>query len=305
MDRQPLVSIVIPTYNRACDLGRALASVVAQTYCAWEALIVDNHSTDDTVEVVNRFNDSRIKLLSIHNDGVIAASRNLGITHASGEYVAFLDSDDWWRPEKLAQSVNALEQGADLVYHGMFLATRPGQRWFWRRARSRNLKSPVFRDLIANGTTLNTSSVVARRKVMQAINGFSEDQSLITAEDFDAWLRAAKITDRFVRIPRTLGYYWAGGGNMSGPRRTLLTIGTLESRYATAIRGVNAESEVYWIDYGRGRAHYRLGSYAAAKRAFALVRWRRSPISIYVKSRWMLLLINLHLHSQKSGAPCA
>src|SRR3989338_2810117 len=101
---KPIVSIVIPTYNRACDLERALKSVLAQTYSNWEALVVDNHSSDNTDDVVKSLNDSRLKLFKIHNDGVIAASRNAGVKHATGEYIAFLDSDDWWMPQKLEES---------------------------------------------------------------------------------------------------------------------------------------------------------------------------------------------------------
>ena len=73
----PLVSVVIPTYNHAHFLGVALESVIDQTYTNWEAIVIDNHSTDDTDAVVRSFKDSRISLLKIHNDGVIAASRSL------------------------------------------------------------------------------------------------------------------------------------------------------------------------------------------------------------------------------------
>jgi glycosyltransferase involved in cell wall biosynthesis len=75
----PLVSVIIPTYNRARELARALESVRAQTYGNWEALVVDNHSTDDTDQLISGFNDPRIRAFKIHNDGVIAASRNVGI----------------------------------------------------------------------------------------------------------------------------------------------------------------------------------------------------------------------------------
>lgn len=305
MDRQPLVSIVIPTYNRARDLERALRSVVAQTYSRWETLIVDNHSADHTDEVVGSFKDSRMKLIKIHNRGVIAASRNAGIKHAQGEYVAFLDSDDWWHTRKLARSIHVLERGADVVYHDMFLATKPGQRIFWRKARTHKLERPVFDDLIATGRTLNTSSVVARRKLLEEIYGFSEDPSLVAAEDFDAWLRAAKVTDRFCRIDQTLGYYWAGGGNMSDPRRTLMTMTTLERRYADAIRGLGDQNGVYWINYGKGRAHYRMGSNVLAKRYLELLRWRRTPFSMSMKRGWMLLSIKFPLRSIGKPPPGA
>ena len=97
----PLVSIIIPTYNRANDLKRALQSVFDQTFTDWEILVVDNHSIDETDSLIKSFNDPKIKLLKIHNEGVIAKSRNLGFKHALGEYIAFLDSDDWWKPKKL------------------------------------------------------------------------------------------------------------------------------------------------------------------------------------------------------------
>ena len=113
MKKTPRISIVIPTYNRARDLERALKSLKAQTFINWEVLIIDNESVDNTDEVVSGFSDPRMKLFKIDNDGVIAASRNLGIREASGEYIAFLDSDDWWKPKKLEESVKCLEKSAD------------------------------------------------------------------------------------------------------------------------------------------------------------------------------------------------
>jgi glycosyltransferase involved in cell wall biosynthesis len=124
-----LVSVVIPTYNRANDLKRALASVVAQTWGNWEAVVVDNHSADNTREVVEAFREARIRLLSVHNEGVIAVSRNLGVANARGEFVAFLDSDDWWVPTKLERSMQALSRGADVVYHDLHIV-RPGRKWW-------------------------------------------------------------------------------------------------------------------------------------------------------------------------------
>ena len=112
-----LVSVVIPTYNHAHYLKQALQSVIDQTYDNWEALVVDNHSEDNTDDIVNSFNDKRIKLFKIHNKGIIAASRNLGIKHSIGKWVAFLDSDDWWYPERLNKSVQILNNGAQLVCH--------------------------------------------------------------------------------------------------------------------------------------------------------------------------------------------
>lgn len=113
-----LVSIVIPTFNHAPLLNRALESVRQQTYQNWEAIVVNNFSTDNTIEVIESFKDPRIKLINFSNNGVIAASRNQGINAASGKYIAFLDSDDKWYPIKLEKCVDAAQTGAQLICHG-------------------------------------------------------------------------------------------------------------------------------------------------------------------------------------------
>ena len=305
MTMNPRVSIVIPTYNRARDLERALNSVLAQTCFDWEALIVDNHSSDNTDDIVRNLNDPRIKLFKIHNNGVIAASRNRGLRHARGEYVAFLDSDDWWAPRKLEMSLEYLRQGADVVYHDLFLATKPEQKLFWRKARTRELTSPIFNDLILHGNVLNNSSVLIRRKVLESINGLSEDRALIASEDFDAWLRAARITENFVKIPHTLGYYWVGNGNYwAGGRegatleRVIASLDYLESIYGGDI--ITLKSSAYWLNYVKGKAYFRMGSHAMAKKHLDLIRWRRAPLSICLKSQWFLLRSSLR-HDSKAG----
>ena len=199
----PLVSIIIPTFNRAEDLKRALQSVFDQTFTDWEVLVVDNHSIDETDSVIKSFNDPKIKLFKIHNAGVIAASRNLGLQHALGEYIAFLDSDDWWLPKKLEESIKYMRHGADVVYHDLFYVKKLGQRFNWRRTWRRKLKSPVFYDLIENGNTLINSSVVVRKKLLNAIKGLSEDKDMVGSEDYDAWIRIAQISDKFQKIPDT------------------------------------------------------------------------------------------------------
>jgi glycosyltransferase involved in cell wall biosynthesis len=294
----PRISIVIPTYNRAADLRRALASVQRQTCTDWECLVVDNHSTDGTDEVVAGLADPRVRLLKVHNDGIIAVSRNVGLANAAGEYLAFLDSDDWWTPQKLAASLGYLERGAALVYHDLYLVTRAGQRVYWRRSRSRAVRSPAFDDLLVHGNALNTSSVVIRSELMRRIGGFCEDRTLVAAEDYDAWLQAAKASDALVRIPRTLGYYWVGSTNMTNPSRTLQLLDVLEQRYARDLQRLGADHSIYWLPYVRARMHYLMGSHELARRHLTALRWRRAPLPIHLKSLWMSLSIGL----QRSAA---
>jgi len=291
MKSQSLISIIIPTYNRATVLQRALESVVAQTHTNWEALVVDSYSDDNTDFVVEAFKDSRIKLIKIRNPGVIAASRNVGIANARGEYVAFLDSDDWWSKRKLEESLKFLQRGADLVYHELYLVTRTKQRLFWRRVRARSLKSPVFEDLIANGNALANSSVVARSTLLASAQPLSEDRDLIGYEDYEYWLRLAKLSERFQRIPIVLGYYWAGGGSVSNPERTIGCLAAIAKRYPTVQTDNTGQRDSVWFNYASGRAHYRLGLYERAKTNLDRIRWR-APVTIAVKAHWMRFWIN-------------
>lgn len=208
----PLVSIVIPTFNHALFLKNAIDSIRAQTYSHWEAIIVNNFSTDETIDIVTGFNDDRIRLLNFRNEGVIAASRNQGILHANGEFVAFLDSDDVWYPEKLATCVSTLQDGNDLVCHGeLWVGESTRQREMLYGPRSR----ATYRQLLYRGNCISTSATVVRRSILVALNGFSERTDFVTAEDYDLWLRIAKSTQRIEFIPRVLGEFRRHGGNAS------------------------------------------------------------------------------------------
>lgn len=260
----PLVSIIIPTYNRARDLARALESVHRQSLADWEAIVVDNHSNDDTDAVVAAYHDARVWLLKINNNGIIAASRNLGLRHARGRYVAFLDSDDWWATDKLIQSVRALETGADVVYHDAWLATKADQSRFWRRARTWSLHEPVATDLIARGNALVNSTVVLRRDVLLRIDGLCEAPELMATEDYDAWIRLAQLGARFVRLPLVLAYYWVGGGNTSNPQRLLVNTSALVKRHRIAFDLVRKSRGKCWLELARGEAKLQLGDHGGA-----------------------------------------
>ena len=105
----PLVSIIIPTFNRKNELDFAISSVMSQSYRNWELIIVDNHSTDGTSELIAELDSEKVKHIKINNYGIIAASRNKGIEMAKGDYIAFLDSDDYWNSSKLEKQINFMK----------------------------------------------------------------------------------------------------------------------------------------------------------------------------------------------------
>ena len=224
----PLVSIIVPTYNRAWCIERAIKSILSQTYERFELIVVDNGSTDDTVAKINSFNDKRTRIIEIKNGGIVAKSRNRGIQCSKGKYIAFLDSDDVWHPEKLQRSVSELEGGADICFHWMSEIGSEKPMCLTRR-----LRKPILHDLIANGNAVATSSVVVARRAFLEIGMFSEDRDLIAIEDYDAWVRLSRITEGFECIEEVLGGYTLGadgllGGSESNTRRRLALEGIRE-----------------------------------------------------------------------------
>jgi Glycosyltransferases involved in cell wall biogenesis len=285
-----LVSVVIPTFNRARDLARALQSLVAQSHTGWEAIIVDNHSTDETAAVVRGFDDSRMKFLQIHTNGVIAASRNKAIEAATGDFVAFLDSDDYWKPEKLDCSLEALRAGNDVSYHDMHVVSE--RRFYFGRRRfpTRQLSSPVYRDLLVNGNTLPTSSVVVRKTVLDAAGKFSEEPRMIAGEDYDLWLRLAGVTERFKRVDGTLGYLSRGSDNAHGSLRLLSILKQIELDHVPRLSKKDSEAlYANWLDYLQGRALYQQGKRKDAKRHLYNVLKKSGSPALRLKALYMVV----------------
>jgi len=107
---QELVSIIVPTYNRSHLIGEAIQSVIDQSYENWELIIVDDGSTDDTRKRVEEFKDDRIRYYFIEHSGIIGNVRNVGLRYVRGDYIAFLDSDDIWLPNKLDYQLSLLKK---------------------------------------------------------------------------------------------------------------------------------------------------------------------------------------------------
>jgi len=179
------VSVVIPTYQRAERVQRALASVAAQSCPAGEILVVDDGSTDGTAEVVAQA-FPQVTLLSQDNQGVSAA-RNRGIRAARGEWIAFLDSDDEWAPGKLERQLGALSGSGCLVCHTDEIWIRQGRRV---NAGDRHAKQAgwIYRHCLPL-CALSPSSVILHRSVFETVGLF--DEELPVCEDYDLWLRVA------------------------------------------------------------------------------------------------------------------
>lgn len=204
MTTQPYVSVVIPTYNHAKLLKKALDSVMAQTFEDWEAIVVNNFSADNTIEVVNSFADPRIKILNFSNNGVIAASRNHGLKEATGDFIAFLDSDDIWYPNKLQKCVEQASAGYQFICHGeLWINSDLTQRPVMYGPAS----NATYKRLLFKGNCISTSTTFIAKSLLNSVQGFDENPKIITTEDYDLWLRLAAKNPPTVFIPEVLGEF--------------------------------------------------------------------------------------------------
>lgn len=206
-----LVSIIMPTYNHALFIGKAIKSVLNQTYHNYEVIVINNYSEDNTVDIVQGFKDDRIRLLNFANNGIIAASRNMGICESRGEWIAFLDSDDFWYADKLEKCSEYFDKYS-LIYHALDIYTDNGRRG---RVTTRKVKSPIVKDLLLGGNPIANSSVCVKKRCIDEVGMLCEDASLKAIEDFDLWIRVSKNTEDFKFINKSLGGYWVGSGNVS------------------------------------------------------------------------------------------
>ena len=242
-----LISVIIPTYNHAHLITKCLQSLIEQTYTNWEALVVNNFSSDNTIEVVESLADKRIRIINFYNNGVIAAARNKGIRNATGEWIAFLDSDDWWYPSKLTEVVQ-IKKDYDVIYHNLDGYTPSGKSF--RTYKGRYHKKPVFEDLLTKGNQILNSSVVIRKKVTEEVNYLSEDPNLFAIEDFDLWIRVSKLTERFHYLNKSLGAYWVGDSNYSrADRKSIERMKFLYSKHLPLVPEKSKKSAQAILNY--------------------------------------------------------
>ncbi len=217
---EPLISVIIPTYQRSGKLKIAIQSVLAQTFGNFEVLIMDDGSEDGTKDMVNSFKDHRIFYNWQKNTGGPAGPRNNGIKIAKGDWIAFLDDDDAWTENKLNEVSRQINNKNDLIYHdySKVFADRNSEK---ELIKSKYLKNPKIIDLILNGNVIGVSTVVVRKKLLLKINGFNEDIKMAPCADYNTWLKIAQLSNNFFYIPKNLGYYNVDKFNMSNQDMTI------------------------------------------------------------------------------------
>jgi len=224
------VSVIIPTFNRAVLLPRALDSVLGQERAPDQIIVVDDGSTDNTFEVVKQYQSSGVQYFHQKNAGP-GAARNLGIEHALGDFIAFLDSDDQWLPPLLARQLDMLNQHpsaglcfCDTAWAKNNIVVEPSMNW---RGCKRNfalalaispgwtgcIPADRFRLAQLKCSLIPVSVVVARKELFVRCGKFRTD--FLVAEDYEMWLRASRYFD-FCYIDQPLGIIHVQDCNLTG-----------------------------------------------------------------------------------------
>ncbi len=216
MQKHPFFSIIVATYNQANLLKVCIESIERQSYDNWEAIIVNNHSSDNTTEVVNSFKDSRLKEVLVHNDGVLSVSRNVGITESKGEWICMLDSDDIWYPDKLEELHDAIISNPiiDVFCHNLIMKNMvTGKEDLMT---GRDFEDDVYKELILHRNFMGQTSISYKHSFLSEHSlFFNESRDVVTVEDYDFSLRLALNGAHFYKIDKVLGEWRVYGTNWS------------------------------------------------------------------------------------------
>lgn len=207
----PLVSVIMPAYNASNYIQEAINSVIAQTYSNWELVIIDDGSKDNTSEIVlkNSNQDSRIQYF-YQDNGKQGKARNLGISKAKGDYLAFLDADDLWLPEKLKVQIEEIrEKNVDLVFSDSYRFKNQEVVCVSERM---NVKSGFFSgskalQLFLEANRIPILTVLVKKEKVEAVGCFSESMDIQNVEDYHLWLKLLISNAEFYSSNRVLAKY--------------------------------------------------------------------------------------------------
>ena len=297
---RPRVSVIIPCYNAGDYIAETIESVLRQTLSPAEIVVVDDGSTDRSREVLHRFGD-RIVVLGKANGGP-ASARNLGIARSTGDYIAFLDSDDLWVEEKLERQVAFMEANPAI---GLLFS----EAWMFREEKGEKVLlrkigytgDPTFRQLL-HGDYIPNSTVLLRRRCVERVGLLNEKRELIAVEDYEYWMRIAHEFP-LAGMAEPLAWYRIREGNLMGDGReidrglnlALAAIAEIEHRYPEMWEeyGVDRRSLLARLHLRAGfawksRGEWRncLSHYVAALRQSRQPRVWRWLIAATLLKRW-------------------
>lgn len=192
--KNPRVSILIPTYNRETLILKALDSIFKQTFQDYEIMIIDDASTDNTEQVIKDLNHPRVRYFKLEKNGGQCIARNYGARQALGEFLAFLDSDDEWLPEKLEKQISLFDNGSERMGGAYGLSyTTDVIRGETSQDKVDVHRGDIHNEFLKGFCPPTPSMFVVKREAFEKVNGF--DENLLTFVDLDLWMRISEFYD--------------------------------------------------------------------------------------------------------------
>lgn len=205
---EDLVSVVIPVRNREKTIQRAIDSVLRQTYSNIELIVIDDGSTDNTVEKIRLYQDRRIRLICLKEHRGANKARNIGIADAKGDYIAFQDSDDEWIPEKLVTQISYMKRNMfDACYSAYFRHIGDETEIIPLEYKNREKYEKNIKEVLKQGNSIGTPTLVIHKNVLVKMNGEGFDEKLPRLQDYDFAIRIAKcVAIGYIDIPLVHAY---------------------------------------------------------------------------------------------------
>jgi len=289
----PTVSIIIPTYNRGHLLGRAIQSVLAQTYQDFELIIVDDGSTDETEKLVKSFNSEMIRYIRHRENKGPSAARNIGIRVAKGDYIAFQDSDDEWMPEKLEKQIRAFETASPavgIVYTGRYRIIN-NKKEYLPLAGVTPKDGDVFSSLL-KVCFVCTPVALVKRDCFERAGMF--DERFPPFEDWELFLRMSRYYQfKYINEPLVIKYRQPD---------------SISENQSARIKALKQMLETYFEDIKQdktllARYYFRLGtllcSYGKLSkgRGYFIKSVKTHPLDIRVPSAFLLSLLGRSIYN--------
>lgn len=283
-----MVSVIIPVYNREKTIKKAIESVLEQTYTDLEVIIVDDCSTDKTIEVVESIADKRIRLVKSPKNGGACKARNLGIDHANGELIAFQDSDDYWHADKLEKSVHFLkEKDADFVFSALNRKGIRGQEEKNEIVPKYNINKEENKLLkILTGNCVSTQTIVARREIFDKVK-FDYKMPRFQDWEFSIQVIEAGFSVYFIKEP-LVDCYVQGDSITSDDTKGFYAIDLIEKKYEKyytrypEVYGKFCEGVGYFYEMaGKNGSRFYLKAYKSCPSFKNFVRFFLSKIGLF------------------------
>lgn len=292
IDEKPQISVIIPTYNRANLVGRSIQSVLSQTYRDFEVIIVDDASKDNTEDIIKNFYDKRIRYIRHTENKGGSAARNTGIKLAKGEYIAFLDSDDEWMPEKLEKQMAVIQKTSSdvgVVYTGYY--------WVGNNIKTYTppdritQKEGNIQEALLKENFITTSAALVKKECFKKLGLF--DERFPALQDWELFIRFSKYyCFKCIDEPLAILYYQSASISSNQNARTI-ALKLIIEKHLDEFKKYNETLATHDVSIGR-QSYYNGNKYKGIK--YYMKAIKANPLNIRLLISIFITLFGRNVH---------